>query len=80
MAVKVATYVFPTLGDMKVNAIRKVDVLACLTPIWTEKPETARRLRQRMRSVFSWRMTHDYVEFNVACEAIDAALPAMPKI
>ncbi len=25
-------------------------------------------------------MTHDYVEFNVACEAIDAALPAMPKI
>ncbi len=53
MAVKVATYVFPTLGDMKVNAIRKVDVLACLTPIWTEKPESARRLRQRMRSVFS---------------------------
>ena len=48
------TYVFPTIGDMKVDAIRKSDVLACLTPIWTEKPETARRVRQRMRSVFSW--------------------------
>ena len=48
------THVFPTTGDMKVDAIRKRDVLACLTPIWTEKPETARRVRQRMRSVFSW--------------------------
>ena len=65
---------------MKVDAIRKRDVLACLTPIWTEKPETARRVRQRMRSVFSWRMAHDYVEYNVAGEAINAALPAMPKI
>ena len=74
------TYVFPTIGDMKVDAIRKRDVLACLTPIWTAKPETARRVRQRMRSVFSWGMAHDYVEYNVAGEAIDAALPAMPKI
>ena len=74
------TYVFPTIGDMKVDAIRKSDVLACLTPIWTTKPETARRVRQRMRSVFSWAMAHDYVEFNVAGEAINAALPAMPKI
>ena len=74
------TYVFPTIGDMKLDAIRKSDVLACLTLIWTAKPETARRVRQRMRSVFSWAMAHDYVEFNVAGEAINAALPAMPKI
>ena len=74
------TYVFPTIGDMKVDAIKKGDVLACLTPIWTAKPETARRVRQRMRSVFSWGMAHDYVEYNVAGEAINAALPAMPKI
>ena len=65
---------------MKVDAIRKRDVLACLTSIWTEKPESARRLRQRMRSVFSWGMAHDYVECNVAGEAITAVFPAMPKI
>lgn len=74
------TYAFPVIGDMKVDAIRKIDVLACLTPIWTAKPETARRVRQRMRAVFSWAMAHDYVEYNVAGEAINAALPAMPKV
>ena len=45
------THVFPTIVDMKVDAIRKRDVLACLTPIWTEKPDSARRVRQRIRSV-----------------------------
>ena len=74
------TYAYPVIGDMKVDAIRKIDVLACLTPIWTAKPETARRVRQRMRAVFSWAMAHDYAEHNVAGEAIDAALPAMPKV
>ena len=74
------TYAFPVIGDMKIDSIRKIDVLACLTPIWTAKPETARRVRQRMRAVFSWAMAHDYVEHNVAGEAIDAALPAMPKV
>ena len=74
------TYAFPVIGDMKIDSIRKIDVLACLTPIWTVKPETARRVRQRMRTVFSWAMAHDYVEHNVAGEAIDAALPTMPKV
>ncbi len=74
------TYAFPVIGDMKIDSIRKIDVLACLTPIWTAKPETARRVRQRMRAVFSWAMAHDYVEHNVAGEAIDAALPTMPKV
>ena len=36
---KLETYVFPTIVDMKVDAIRKGNVLACLTPIWTAKPE-----------------------------------------
>ena len=74
------TYAFPVIGDMKIDSIKKIDALACLTPIWTSKPETARRVRQRMRAVFSWAMAHDYVEHNVAGEAIDAALPAMPKV
>ena len=60
---------------MKVDAIGKIDVLACLSPIWTAKPETARRVRQRMWVVFSWAMSHDYLEHNVAGEAINAAMP-----
>jgi integrase len=74
------TYVLPTLGDMKIDTIRKRVVLFRLTPIWAAKPETARRVRQGMRSVFSWGKAHDYIKYNVAGEAINAALPAMPKI
>ncbi len=43
--------------------------------------DSLRGLQMReMRSVFSRAMAHDYVEYNVAGEAINAALPAMPKI
>ena len=54
-------------------------VLAVLTPIWTTKQETARRVRQRMRSIFDWGMAHGYIESNPAGEGIKGALPAMPK-
>ena len=44
----------PTLGNMPVDRIHQSDVLACLTPIWTTKQETARRVRQRIRAVLRW--------------------------
>lgn len=74
------TYVFPSIGEMKIDTIGKADVLVCLTPIWASKAEIARRVRQRIRSVFSWAMAHDYIRHNPAGEGIDAALPAMPRI
>ncbi|WP_434053616.1 MAG: tyrosine-type recombinase/integrase [Roseibium sp.] len=44
-------YAFPKLGHLPVDGIGQPEVLACLSPIWTAKPETARRLMQRMRVV-----------------------------
>ena len=37
------TYVFPRLGKRPVDSITSADVLAAVTPIWNEKPETAKR-------------------------------------
>jgi hypothetical protein len=45
-----AAYVFPAFGDRLVSAIDSRDVLKALTPIWTAKPETARRLSNASRS------------------------------
>jgi len=73
-------YAFPTLGRMRLDQITRRDVLAVLTPIWGIKPETARRVRQRIRTVLRWAQAHEYVERNVAGEAIDGALPAMPRV
>ena len=51
-----------------------------LTPIWTNKPETARRVRQRIRAVLRWAWAHDYVTENVASDGIYGALPVMPAV
>ncbi len=50
-------HAFPILGGMKVDRIRGEDVLRVLTPIWTRKRETARRVRQRIRA-FRWAWAH----------------------
>ena len=73
------TYAFPTIGKMPLDRITRRDVLAVLTPIWTTKPETARRVRQRIRTVLKWAMAHEFVEHNAAGEGIDGALPAMRR-
>lgn len=73
-------HVFPVLGDMRVDRIGREDVLRVLTRIWTTKPETARKLRQRIRATLKWCQAHGYVEHNAAGEGIDGALPAMPAV
>ena len=73
-------HAFPKIGSMPVDTIGRADVLSVLTPIWTTTPETARRVRQRMRTVFRWAMAHETMESNPAGEAIDGALPSLPKV
>ncbi len=72
-------YAFPRLGHMKLDRIERRDVLGVLTPIWSSKPETARRVRQRIRAVLKWAQAHGYVMHNAAGEAIDGGLPPMPR-
>ena len=72
-------YVMPRLGNMRVNRIGREDVLAVLTPIWGTRMETARRIRQRIRTILGWALAHGFVEHNVV-EAIAGALPAMPTV
>ena len=73
-------HAFPKIGDKRIDAIGRTDVLAVLTPIWSTRPETARRVRQRMRTTFRWAMANELIEANPAGEAIDGALPSMPKV
>ncbi|WP_306117016.1 MULTISPECIES: site-specific integrase [unclassified Roseovarius] len=44
-------YAFPKMGRMPLNSIGQPEVLMCLSPIWTDKHETARRLMQRIKTV-----------------------------
>lgn len=44
-------YAFPKIGRMPIDSIGEPEVLMCLSPIWTKKHETARRLAQRIKVV-----------------------------
>ncbi len=48
------TYATPIIGHMHVANIHVPDILRVLEPIWTEKTETASRLRGRIEKVLSW--------------------------
>ena len=47
-------YVLPRLARKRVDAVSTADVLAVLSPIWSSKRETARRVRQRIGAVMKW--------------------------
>ena len=42
------------LGASRVDQIDTPDILRTLSPIWLAKPETARRVRQRIGTVLDW--------------------------
>lgn len=44
-------YAFPKIGRMPIDSIGQPEVLMCLSPIWTDKHETAKRLAQRIKTV-----------------------------
>jgi integrase len=68
------TYTFPRIGKLKVSEVTTADVLAVLQPIWLEKPETARRVRQRIGTVMKWAVANGWRMDNPA-DAISQALP-----
>ena len=73
-------HAFPVIGDVKADRIRRSDVLAVLEPIWAVRPETARRVRQRIRTILRWCEAHDYCAGNAAGEMLNGALPPMPRL
>lgn len=78
--VQLQRHAFPKLGSVPVDRIGREDVLRVLTPIWTSKPEAARKVRQHIKATLAWAEAHGFVDRNVAGEAISGALPAMPAV
>jgi len=55
-----ATYVYPIFGALPVAAIDTGLVMKAIEPIWTEKTETASRVRGRIESVLDWATARGY--------------------
>lgn len=56
------TYIYPTLGNLTIGAITKVDIVEALRPIWIEKNETAKRIRGRIETIFDYAKAMGYFE------------------
>ena len=67
-------YAFPRIGAVPVSDVTTADVLAILTPIWHDKPETARRVRQRIGAVMKWAVAMGYRPDNPAGDALGQVL------
>jgi integrase len=50
--------VYPTIGELSVGAIDTGHICKVLEPIWSEKPETASRVRGRIEAVLDFAKVH----------------------
>ncbi|WP_252259920.1 tyrosine-type recombinase/integrase [Erythrobacter aurantius] len=73
------TYAFPTLGDKLVSDIEGPAIRDALSPIWLTKPETARRVRQRIGSVLDWACAKGFRETEAPMRSVLRGLPRQPK-
>lgn len=72
-------YAFPKLGNRLVNDIEGPLIRECLLPIWLEKPETARRVKQRIGVVLDWAYAIGMRTTEAPMRSLGRALPRQPK-
>ena len=73
------TYAFPVIGIMSVKEINSSHILRILSPIWVTKAETAKRVRQRLSTVFKYCIAQQWRTDDPADIAIVKALPYLKK-
>lgn len=69
------TYAYPLIGRLPVGEITPGHVMAVLQPIWGEKRETARRVKQRISAICRWAVAQGHRTDDPAGAVVDAALP-----
>lgn len=52
-------HAFPIIGNLPIDSIDKNDVLKVLEEIWSDKTETATRVRQRIATVFDYALARE---------------------
>ncbi|MDG1406607.1 MAG: tyrosine-type recombinase/integrase [Octadecabacter sp.] len=72
-------YAIPKIGRMPVDAIGQPEVLMCLSPIWTTKHETAKRLAQRIKAVLDVAKASGFREGENPVTAVKEA-GVLPKV
>lgn len=72
-------YAFPAIGDRPVSEIDGPAVRDLLAAIWLDKPETARRVRQRVGAVLDWAYSKGFRETEAPMRSVSKGLPRQPR-
>ena len=75
----IKAHAFPAFGSRSIDTIGSAEVLGVLTPIWTEKHETAKRLKQRISAVFDWAKSAGHYPDENPVNGIHRALPNVKR-
>lgn len=70
---------FAVFGAKRVDAVESADVLTALNPLWLKRPETARRIKQRVHLIFDWAKAQGYTVGNNPTDGLTKVLPKQPK-
>lgn len=74
-----ATYAFPSLGELSVDRIDAEDIVAVLLPIWQSKGETARRVRQRIGTVLDYSKAMGWRHAEAPMRAVNTVLKGIKQ-
>ncbi len=72
-------YAFPHFGNVLVSEVQVSHIRDALIEIWLDKPETARRVRQRIGAVLDWSFVKGYRSTEAPMRSISRGLPRQPK-
>jgi len=73
----IVIYANPSFGSRPIDTVTTADVLKVLQPIWTEKHETAKRLKQRLSTVFDWAKGAGHYPHENPVNGLKKALPTV---
>lgn len=72
-------YAYPAIGDLPVDEIAGPAIRDLLADIWLAKPETARRVRQRIGTVLDWAYAKGFRKTEAPMRSVTKGLPRQPK-
>lgn len=72
-------FAFPLIGNVKLNEITAGQIHEVLAEIWLTKPETARRVRQRISVVLDWGYSKGYRDAEAPMKSVTKGLPRQPR-
>ncbi len=75
----IENYANPHFGSRPIDTLGTADLLRVLSPIWTTKHETAKRLKQRLATVFDWAKGAGHYPHENPVNGLKKAMPAVKR-